>query len=385
MNRRNSVVASHLEQRFGRVERALLRSTRKELVPQHAVVQQADDGLVHAGETAFGKHAIELLAQLLSRLVALLPDAAHGLVDGLLQRPLEAHLGRLREVRVSHVEADLDLQLLLQLLLQSHEQLVLEAPLDDDQVVVAHRGVVTRRRQDDQEGVSQAGDADEVVVAQQLAPTARQAPAHDPEHVVDHLEALQLLEGMDALHGDVDDPELALAEQHALHVDLDVGQGGQPGDLVEEDGGVAQDVADGLQQILHAERLGDVGGRPGAVGLHHVGELRPGREEDDRDVFGVAELELAADTVSVEPRHHDVEQHEVGVLREGELEAAFTVVGDQDLVPLRLQGDTDRAGEVDIVVHDQDAGRIGWHRASSRPGWECPRVLSAQLPETFTR
>ncbi len=135
--------------------------------------------------------------------------------------------------------------------------------------------------------------------------------ADDAKDLVDDLEALQLLERVDAVEADVEEAELVVVERAALHLDLHVGQRRQAGDLVVVHRGVAQHVAHRLHEVLDAERLGDERRGAGAVGLHHVRELGLGGEEDDGDVFGVAELQLAADLVAVHAGHHDVEQDEV--------------------------------------------------------------------------
>ena len=95
---------------------------------------------------------------------------------------------------------------------------------------------------------------------------------------------------------------------------------------------------DGPQQVLVPEGLGDVGGGAGAVGLHHVRQLRPRGEEDDRDVLGVAELELAAHLVAVHARHGDVEEDEVRVAGEGELETLLAAGRGEHLVAARRRG-----------------------------------------------
>src|SRR5665647_2217709 len=85
---------------------------------------------------------------------ALLLDAAGGALDGFEQGALEAHLGRLPEARVAHVEVDVRQVLALQLLLEEVEQLFLEAALDEAQVVFVHEAVVARRGEDDEDFVS---------------------------------------------------------------------------------------------------------------------------------------------------------------------------------------------------------------------------------------
>ena len=194
------------------------------------------------------------------------------------------------------------------------------------------------------------------------SPRARsQRLAHGAVHVVHHLEPLEMLQRLHAADVDVDDAELPVVEQHALDLHLDVGQRGEPRDVVAVHARVPEDVADGLQQVLAAERLGDVAGGAGAAGLLHVRELGPGREEHHRDVLGVAELELPADLVPVHARHGDVEQDEVGVLREGDLEALLSAGGREHLEAVGLEHGGDRRREIGVVVDHQYAEPLVRH------------------------
>jgi len=235
--------------------------------------------------------------------------------------------------------------------------------------------VVARRGEDDEECIAEARDGDELLVADESAARLGDPPADDAKDLVHGLEALLLFEGVHAVQSDVEDAELAVVEQAALHLFLDAGQRRQAGDLVVVHGRVAQHVADGLQEALGAKRLGDVGGCAGAVGLHHVGQLRLGREEHDGDVLRVPELQLAADLVTVHAGHHDVEQDEMGVLRVGELQALLPAVGGHGLVPLRLQGVADRSCELDVIVDHQDPDLLAGHGPPARgPARSAPRT-----------
>src|SRR5450756_1634012 len=102
------------------------------------VVVQADDGLVDAGDLRLADHTLELRAQAVLDFAALLLDAAGGALDGIEQGALEAHLGRLPEARVAHVEVDVRQELALQLVVEEVEQLFLEAALDEAQVAVSY-------------------------------------------------------------------------------------------------------------------------------------------------------------------------------------------------------------------------------------------------------
>ena len=316
-------------------------------------ILEVDDRLEHAGQLLSRHDRLELPAQAGADLIALRLDRLGGARDGVQQRALEADLGRLGEPRRADEEVDLGEQAALQLGLEARDQVLLEALLDDQQVLLGDEPGVTRGREDDEERVAQAGDGDEVLVADQVAARVLQALADDPIHVVDYLEPLQLLQRLYAADADVDDAELAVVEQHPLHLDLDVGQRGEPGDVVVVDACVPEDVGDRPQQVIRLEGLGDVGGGAGAARLHHVGQLGPRREEHDRDVLGVAELELPADLVAVHARHGDVQEDQVRVPGEGELEALLAAGRGEDLVAVRGQDGGDRCGEVVVVVDHQ--------------------------------
>ena len=291
---------------------------------------------------------------------------------------LKRTLGDCAEARAAHVEVDAARGAAPPARPRgTSSKLLLEATLDEAQVVVVDEAVVARRGEDDQERVAEARDGDEVLVADEAAARLREPSADDAEDLVHGLEALLLLEGVDAVQGDVEDAELAVVEQAALHLDLDVGQRRQAGDLVVVHGRVTQHVADGLQEALGAERLGDVGGGAGAVGLHHVGELRLGREEHDRDVLGVAELQLAADLVAVHTRHHDVEQYEMRMLRcrraRGRARRCWRRAASY---PCDSQGVADRPCELDVIVDHEDPDLLAGHG----PPAVAPRGCAAFSP-----
>src|SRR5665647_1974578 len=85
--------ARDLEEGVGAVELALQGPAGEELVADHPVVVQADDGLVDAGDLRLADHTLELRAQAVLDFAALLLDAAGGALDGFEQGALEAHLG----------------------------------------------------------------------------------------------------------------------------------------------------------------------------------------------------------------------------------------------------------------------------------------------------
>ena len=134
------------------------------------------------------------------------------------------------------------------------------------------------------------------------------------------------------------------------------------------------------QQVVGPEGLGDVGGRAGAVGLHHVRQLRPRGEEHHRDVLGVAELELAAHLVAVHARHGDVEEDEVRVAGEGELEALLAGGRGEHLVAVGGEDGGDRRGQVAVVVDHQYAESLVRHPLP--PGPVCGRASVFVRPRT---
>src|SRR6185503_9412811 len=109
------------------------------------------------------------------------------------------------------------------------------------------------------------------------------------------------------------------------------------------------------EELDRVERLDDVvvGARGEPEDL--VGRERLRGEHDDRRVRG---LRVAAkpvrDLEAVDPRHHHVQQDQVGTQAPGLLERFLPVRCDRDLVARAPEVDLDEPGDVRIVVDDED-------------------------------
>ncbi len=202
--------AGHLEERVGPVQLTLTRPAREQLVAEHAEAVQVDDRLVDAGDLLGVHDSAELQREAMAHFVPLALDPAGRLVDRRHQRALEADLGRLREPGAAHTQVHIGEQRRLEVRLDVAQELILEAEPHNLEVVVADEGLVAGRRQDDEEGVAEARDGDEVLVADEVAARIVEPPADGAVHLVHDLEALRLLERVDAVDRDVQDAQLAV-------------------------------------------------------------------------------------------------------------------------------------------------------------------------------
>ena len=111
--------------------------------------------------------------------------------------------------------------------------------------------------------------------------------------------------------------------------------------------------ADAGQQLVRAERLGQVVVGAGVEPGDPVDLRGPGREHDDRD------LALAADQAeqleAVEAGHHHVEQDQVVPAAEGPGEAPAAVVGGLQADAAPGEELLHQLAELDVVVDQQDA------------------------------
>ncbi len=130
---------------------------------------------------------------------------------------------------------------------------------------------------------------------------------------------------------------------------------------------VAAVLADGLgaahrraqpgQQLVHAERLGDVVVGPGVQGLDLLVGGVPGGEHQDRHPGPAAQASDHLDAVHVgEPQ---VQDDDVGVARGGQLERGGPVGRGVHLVLARLQVDHEGAYDLRLVVDHKHPGHRG--------------------------
>ena len=67
-------------------------------------------------------------------------------------------------------------------------------------------------------------------------------------------------------------------------------------------------------------------------------------------------LELLEHRPSIHPRHHHVEDHQVGVVAFDLIHRLEPVVGGEGLVPLALQAELEHPDDLGLVVDDEDGG-----------------------------
>ena len=143
-------------------------------------------------------------------------------------------------------------------------------------------------------------------------------------------------------------------------------------------------------ELLPEALVGDVGADAGQhfVGMERFGHivdaadfeppvLLAGRfhhgQEDHRDALGLfVRLEALADFEAVHLGHEDVQQDEIGVMAEGQIQRALSVLGDDEEIVL-FEG-LDQDVQIDgIVIHDQNDRFIGLHRKAPYLG-RCSRT-----------
>ena len=115
-----------------------------------------------------------------------------------------------------------------------------------------------------------------------------------------------------------------------------------------------QQGADARQQLGEFERLGEI-----VVGTEvEAGDLvgHSGARGQQQNRHGVAaRAQLAHDVQAIAPRQHHVEDHHVVARRQGLAQAGHAVVRDVDLVVLGFEPAADEAGDLLLILDDQDA------------------------------
>ena len=117
-------------------------------------------------------------------------------------------------------------------------------------------------------------------------------------------------------------------------------------------GGTAQHRLDAGRDLLGVKRLDDVVVGAELQAQHLVVGLALGRQHDDGGVALGAQF--AADLPPVHDRHHDVQQHQVGVQFVKRLQRGGAVVRHRDVVPLFDKVEAQQFADILIVVHDED-------------------------------
>src|SRR4051794_7937700 len=113
--------------------------------------------------------------------------------------------------------------------------------------------------------------------------------------------------------------------------------------------------ANGVDQLVRVEGLGQIGVDADAVAATQVGLLRPRREQDDPDLrrLGVGPQPRRR-LPPVQPGHHDVEGHDVRPDRLDLVEGVLPVNRGMHLEALELEVDADELADDVVVVYHQD-------------------------------
>ncbi len=108
------------------------------------------------------------------------------------------------------------------------------------------------------------------------------------------------------------------------------------------------------EQLVHAERLGEVVVGAEVEGLDLGGLGAAARQHDDRDRRPAAQA--AHDVEPVHAGQAEIEDHGVGMVAGGELERVLAGAGQIDLVATGAEVDVERLQDADVVVDDQTRG-----------------------------
>jgi hypothetical protein len=111
-------------------------------------------------------------------------------------------------------------------------------------------------------------------------------------------------------------------------------------------------------QLLEGERLGQVVVRTAVEGAHLVPQLVAGGQHDDRQP-GTPGPETLQDLLAVQPRQHNVEQHELHGLVLRQPHPLLTVLGADAPVAVGRQTAFEHPYDARLVFDDQDAHDIG--------------------------
>src|SRR5215472_10249951 len=111
------------------------------------------------------------------------------------------------------------------------------------------------------------------------------------------------------------------------------------------------------QQLAKPERLAHVVVRAQLEPLHAIHLFAASAQHDHGDVDALA-AQLTADVPAAHPGHHDVEQHQVRRLAEGQLEPAPAVAGGDRLIALEAEVVLEAANHFWLVVDDQNSRHL---------------------------
>ena len=134
--------------------------------------------------------------------------------------------------------------------------------------------------------------------------------------------------------------------------------------VVETRPGAAQDRADPGDDLLQAERLGDVVVAADGQALDLVGGVVARGEEQHGDVLALL-AQPAGDGEPVHVGEHHVEHHEVGLDLAGEAQRGAAVGGREHLEAGEPQGGREQLADVRLVVDDEQTCLRGCRQSSS--------------------
>jgi len=112
------------------------------------------------------------------------------------------------------------------------------------------------------------------------------------------------------------------------------------------------------QQLVEGERLDQVVVGAGVEPDHPVGDGVAGRQQDHRQPV-VGGPQAADHLQPAQPRHHHIEDHQIGRRVADRRQGRRPVAGERDLEPLEHQPPTQRRADLLVVVDHQDARRHG--------------------------
>ena len=128
--------------------------------------------------------------------------------------------------------------------------------------------------------------------------------------------------------------------------------------------GAAQHGADAGDDLLEAERLGDVVVAADGEALDLVVDRVARRDEDDGQLTALL-AQPAGHGEAVHVGEHDVEDAEVGLVVAGDLERLGAARGGGDVEPGVAQGRREELTDVGLVLDDEESGlgASGWSRS----------------------
>ncbi len=143
----------------------------------------------------------------------------------------------------------------------------------------------------------------------------------------------------------------------------------------------AQVRADAGQQLAEAEGLDDVVVGPHVQPDDAIQLLAACRQHQDGD--GALAADLAADLEALQPGHHHIQQHQVGLLAARQFQGGLAIIGNQHVKPLLAQLVLQHIDDHLVVIGKQNRGRHDPAQSSSPRSFspvDLPRPSSPHAP-----